>query len=40
MVRMISFCFDEPEKLFELIEYYLNSKEIALAKSKTLKRMM
>lgn len=26
MIKMISYCYDEPEKLFDFIEYYFTSK--------------
>jgi len=30
MIKLISYCYDEPHILFEFIEYYFNSKETAL----------
>jgi hypothetical protein len=40
MTKLIYYCFDEPEILFEYIEYYFNSPETALQKSKKLKQKM
>lgn len=40
MIKMISYCYDEPKILFEFIEYYFNSKETPLLKGKNLKIKM
>ncbi len=39
-IKVISYCYDQPEIMFEFIDYYFHSQETALMKSVKLRKKL